>query len=238
MPAILANAQNFLLNTDFPLDKIVHLKSGSFTVGGLTQGNFQTIPHNLGFIPLCNGNWSLTADFSVQYNYGNGIVPSSNPGALFDTVANVFADNTNVYISTDNANVSSRTIYYRIFALQPPDDDSTVAPVVSQGDTFVLNTDYNYTKLYLENYLDVPATGGTSNMYAVPHNLGYTSQGIGWQQLDTYNGTSTTLCAHPIGSTFSGSPTTSMALNPNAINFYTTPGALAHRLYYRLYLDE
>lgn len=230
MPAILANARKFLANSDYPFDKVVYLKTGSYTVPNNTMGETVTIPHGLPFTPLIGGNWSLMSSFTVAYEYSSGPFPSSALGYLFDTITNVYADATNIYVSADNLNASAKTIYYRIFGFQPSTDESDVPGIASQGDSFLFNSGYNYTKLYLSGYVDTPATSGSSVNVAVLHDLGYIPQISAWVSNSTY--------VAPVGSSHTFASTTLASANSSYLNFTVKPFTSAQRAYYRIYLDS
>lgn len=229
---------NLLLDTDYPLDKVVYLESGSFSAPALTQGTIEIVPHNLPFTPLCSGNWSLSSGFTVQYEYSTGVFPSTAPGQFWDTICNVFADDTNIYISCDNYNGSSKTIYYRVFGFQPPDDTSDVDPISSEGDQYLLSTDYNNAKLFLSDTVSLPAAPSAPTNVAVEHNLGYIPQAMGWCTYTTPVNGDTVLAIHPFGTSNGASQGILMSVNSTYINFSVPQFATAQTGYYRLYLDE
>jgi hypothetical protein len=178
MPADVQRAKNFLLTTDYPLDKVVYLNSGSATVPFPTAGFLVTIPHHLPFTPLVSGNWALTSNFSVSYEYGSGTFPSNNAGAqLFNIKMDIYADATNVYVSPVNVSGSPAVIYYRIFGLEPSDSQADLPFTASAGDSFVLNTDFNYTKLYVEEVITSPSKPSTQTILT---NLNYRPQVMPW----------------------------------------------------------
>ena len=57
------NPNNFLINTDYPLDMIIYYKFYELTTNG-SSSQTVTIPHGLGFTPLLFGVWSTTPDFA------------------------------------------------------------------------------------------------------------------------------------------------------------------------------
>lgn len=229
MPADVQKAKNFLLTTDFPLDKVIYLQSGSDTIPFPTAGYVVTIAHGLPFIPLVSGSWSLTSDFSLLYEYGSGTFPSSNIGASnFDQSMTISADSVNVYITPINVSGSSFTLYYRIFAFEPSDSNEDLEPTASAGDDFVLNTDYNYTKLYLNDVILSPAVGTE----VILHNLGYEPQVMAW-----VNDAGIT---KPID--VSEAPTlgtyVTAVVTDTTLEFIIPVGLAPERIDYRLYLDD
>ena len=111
MPAIQANAKSFLINSDYPLDKVVYINQGSVNIGG---GIDRIIAHGLPFTPLISFVWSFTADFAITYQFNNGSFPSGNPGYYFSLQLSIQANATNITLS-GNGTITSTTVYYRIF---------------------------------------------------------------------------------------------------------------------------
>lgn len=169
------DARNFLLNTDYPIDKIVYLTSGSMTLDGLPH----TIAHGLPFIPLVGGYWSFSSSFDTTYDFYSGDFPSGNPSFLFAHEVQISSDATNITLNTTDIIGDSPTFYYRIYALAPSTMTSSLNPVLTaSADAFILNTDYNYMKLYInETY-----TMGTAATYTVTHSLGYKPRIAGWYE--------------------------------------------------------
>lgn len=239
MPADVSKAKNFLLTTDFPLDKVVYLSSGSFTMSASSAGTW-SVPHFLSFTPLCSGSWSLTPDFSVQYEYGTGTFPSDNVGispfnqllSLSDDIFGNFAGagSVNVDIVWINNSSVPMTAYYRVFGFGPPDIPYRAAPTASGGDDFVFNTDYNYTKLYVNSAQSVVA----GNAYTTQTSLGYVSQVSLWsrrsfdQKIVPYD----TQNIQPSGYNFL------VAINQNDLTVTTESPTLIDKSYVRLYLDD
>jgi len=186
MPANVATAPNFLLDSDYPLDKSIYLFSGSFVMPGATL-DATPITHNLPFTPLVGGSWSLTSDFSVQYEYGSGTFPSENAGAApFNQILTISndlfgaldagANGTDIRIGWENNSASSVTAYYRLYAFEPANVNLDTSTTASSGDNFVMNTDYNYTKLYNSFEQSVSGTGTV----VLNHGLGYIPQADYW----------------------------------------------------------
>lgn len=230
MPADIQKAKNFLLTTDFPLDKVIYLNSGSVTINFPTAGQQIVIPHNLPFTPLVSGSWALNPTFSTLYEYGSGTFPSNDIGSsVFNISMDIKADTTNITILPTNVSGSSFILYYRVFGLQPSDNNSDLLPTASSGDNFVLNTDYNYTKLYLNDVI-LNATTGT---YTVLHNLGYLPQVMAWVE-DT---------GYTIPIDVSEAPDTfgiyvTCIVNTTSIQFIVPAFLTIDRIDYRLYIDE
>ena len=238
MPADINTVSFFHLSTDFPVDKVVFLESGQFTVPASSSGYIYSIPHGLPFIPLMGGGWSLNSDFSTQYNYSSGTTPSTVPGALFAQQVNIFADATNVYFHANNTAGTSKVIYFRVMAFQPSNDDSDVPHTVSSGDLFNFDTSNISFKLVGEGYVDCPAAGGTASQVNVPDVLiNSTARISGWVEAVTWNGTTNVTAVHPAGTWVA--PANEVVIfqsNADYFTIETSAGGAAHRVHYREYV--
>lgn len=157
--------RNFLLNTDYEMDKIIY-----FTEGELTLDSYQaTIPHKLPFTPLIFGVCSYSPDFSDTKDIAfQEITPQTS--ASFTAFAD--AENINIYYS--NTDTSKNTIYYRIYAFEPSDSSADLLATSNLAKEFVLNTDYNYCKLYKSGIVG----GGQDTV--IEHNFGYVPMVLAW----------------------------------------------------------
>lgn len=225
MPAIAANAQNFLINSDYPMDKVVYQFSSSQTMDGST---FFSFPHGLPFAPLIDLTWSYTPDFSVSYTINAGPAPASVPSYLFDLQVYASSDATNIYIDCYGP-ASAQTVYYRIFGFQPDDSNVTLPSTVASGENFIFNSTYNYAKLLTAGH--APFTAG-GVFITIPHNLGYLPQVQVWQKT-----TRTNLIAvsgdDPSGSWQIEVTSTSLTMTLSPFNSLSSG-----TLYYRIYMDQ
>lgn len=232
----IASQKKMLMTSTYPIDKVVYLKSGSFSMPGPSNTTF-AYAHGLPFTPLCGGNWSTDPTFGLQYEYSTGIFPSSNPGYVFNTIFNVYADATNIYITGDNIG-STMTIYFRVYAFEPSNSSALLPSIASQGDEFVIDSRLNYPKLYLNNYIDLPAGGVSDSFVYVDHNIGTIPQVMAWVTYDTFNGVSLVPAIHPLGTSNSASQGITLVAGDARIAFGIPAFADPHRAYYRIYLDS
>lgn len=226
MPANPAAAKNMLLSTDYPLDKIVYLKSGS-TVAATGVNTDIYFAHNLPFTPLVVGSWSYDPNFTTSYMAG--LQPFA-PAVSTSVTIQSNAVNTRVLIG-NNTGVT-QTIYWRIYGYMPPDADADVLATASLADRFAFNTDYNYTKLYASGLADI-----TTATVVVPHNLGYRPQVEIWFELALIPGQYEREylgIANP-GDTFYNAVYID---NNNLIIRKGTGANQSNKYYYRIYLDE
>lgn len=197
--------RNFLLNTDFPIDKIIYKDSGSFSAtsdiivgGGL--GTIHNVAHGLGFMPLIVGNFSTSPDFLTTNEIFMPIYPEANG------IYGITNSSTTEYsVQVMNYSPNTVTVYYRVYGFMPSNVAETAVPTSALADNFVLNTDYNYSKLYYNDVLpDVTTT-------TITHNLGYRPQVMAWMGDSTQSSyimydsstyitvTDTTVVAHSVG---------------------------------------
>lgn len=170
----MTDARHFLLNTEYPLDKIIYMTSGSVVV------NFSgeiTIPHGLGFAPLVFGIWSLNSDFSTSQEFDMMSSDLYSPDYMY--VTRLEADDTNIYASFQNSEFSNETFYYRLFAYEPTDSTADITPTSSDtlATNLLLDTDLNYLKLHSSGIKVVSSAPDT-----VTHNLGYIPVIMLWQE--------------------------------------------------------
>lgn len=170
----MTDARNFLINTDYPMDKIIYMTSGSAVV------NFSdeiTIAHGLGFAPLVFGIWSLNSDFSTSQEFDMMSSDLYSPDYMY--VTGLEADATNIYASFQNSEFSDVTFYYRIYAFEPSDEANAIAPTSSNTLTtnLLVDTDLNYLKLHSSGIKVVSSAPDT-----VTHNLGYLPTVMIWKE--------------------------------------------------------
>lgn len=177
MPANPTTAKDMLVTSDYPLDKVVYLNSGS---GSIASGGTITIAHGLSFTPLTGLVWSTTSDFSISYSDNSGSFPSGNPGFFYSLQVAVSSDSTNIYLDA-NGTAGSTTIYYRIFAFQPDDSNVDLPGTSSTADDFTISTDYNYSKLFEASHF----TGSAGSTTTISHNIGELPKVLTWYKVGT-----------------------------------------------------
>ena len=158
--------RDFLLNTDYELDKIVFFEDGNLTSSA-------TLAHRLKFIPLVFGVWSTDSNFSSVNPIG-WMDSSTEPG--YNPVLSVecYATATNVVINVAG-NTGNVPVYYRIYAFEPSDSRENAPYTSKRADKFILNTDYNYCKLMKSGVF-------TEDDQSFAHNLGYIPQAMAWME--------------------------------------------------------
>ena len=159
--------RDFLLNTDYELDKIALVKTGSYV------GSIQ-IPHNLSFTPLPFGIWSTDEDFTTTHALG-AFETSGEPGYTPPLGVECIAQPDKITLTSRGEGNNTTRVYYRLYGFEPSDINEN-APTTSEfANTFQLNTDFNYRKL--------KATGEfTQTGQSFAHNLGYLPQVMAWSK--------------------------------------------------------
>ena len=171
--------RDFLLNTDFEMDKIIYFKEEKLT----SHYQYATIPHSLGFAPLIIGVWSETADFAVPHPFSQEpiIDPVNNKYAI--KMVRITAAETSIEFECYSGSVSNPTdftFYVRLYGFEPSNVNKNVPKTSFNANTFVLNTDYNYLKLYEKGVKDIDISGQYPTAVTITHNLGYIPQALFW----------------------------------------------------------
>lgn len=208
----MADPRDFLLNTDYEMDKIVFVATGE-----LDENNpYIQIKHSLKTFPLIFGVCSPNENFSNSYS-----LPLNFQSSPFE--CDLYADTEAVYLDFMPTEETPK-IYYRVYAFMPSDVNNSAPATSGYGKNFVLNTDYNYCKLFsagVVNTLDDPVT--------IHHGLGYIPQIMLWDivyepfsQVPAY-----------IAPLEYNSPTYNILITDQDVTF-----SAQHHTYYRIYYDE
>lgn len=215
-----------LLTSDYPVDKVVWMGTAQTTVPGFDYRQIN-ISHGLGFAPLVFAQWSATSDFSIPYDEYSGPRSSS---FFLDLDTYIETTSTQVTIYNTNNTSSSKPVYWRLAGFMPSTVNTEVQPTASVADDFVINTDYNYQKLYLS---DVTTYSSTANStVTVNHNLGYRPFVLGWAEI-------TGIGVKSLNPLASIGNTDTLSVNENSIIFTRSPFPYGStRFHYRIYLDR
>lgn len=214
----MADPRDFLLNTDYEMDKIILVKTGSIV--GTTD-----IPHNLSFAPLPFGVWSTDPNFTTVNTIGVSDIPPTVPGQIQRLGLDCVSHENTISLIPSGQGKDSTTIYYRLYGFEPPNNSADVPSTSDLAKSFVLNTDYNYRKIM--------AIGTFTQSYQeYAHNLGYLPQVMAWGD---YRGWNPSFGIEPImySSYFTDSK---IVITNNKIKV----GKLMNgeKVYWRIYYDE
>ena len=171
--------RDFLLNTDYEMDKIIYFTEFNRTISSSTT---ITIPHGLKTIPLVFGMWSNNADYSNSHELGAQTAFSGNITPCYVTAD---YNNVNVTLAPQSGNTN---FYVRVFGFEPNYSNTGIefqhkklATTNKYARKFILNTDYNYLKLLKSgNFLEWDTS---RYCHAYKHNLGYLPQVLNWASI-------------------------------------------------------
>ena len=215
MPANPLNGNQFLLNTDYPLDKVSGYGSGEFTVAAFDSTTYE-IAHELGYTPLYIVKWSTDPTFATSFD---------EIGVSFNFVQlTAQTDIAKLYLFSLNLTASPVTIYYRVIYFMPTDVDLEAVSTQFGLDAFTLNTDFNYTKVFTEGV--VPSGNAT-----VDHNLGYYPQVEAWYVRGDGR------CVHLVANDVSSTGTQRVVVTPTQIILNAGSFNPAVKWHYKIYLD-
>lgn len=214
----MANPNDFLLNTDYEMDKIILVKEGDFT-------STAEIAHGLSYTPLVFGVWSTDKNFDSVNTLG---WTDDNAQVGYVPVLSVECYATSDKIKLTSAgNTNNQTLYYRIYGFQPDSAKGNAPQTASKANQFILNTDYNYLKLFKSGEFTSPNEEFT-------HNLGYIPQVMAWADM-TLGG------VNRIQPLETASEFTDFGLNVTDTKIKAksliSPG-LVNKIYWRIYYDK
>lgn len=215
-------APDFALDVDYSFDKIIYMKPGSATVGAFS-GLDIPIAHGLNFTPLMDGTYSTDPLFQSSFDIGSGS-PAPLSSGFFDLGSTIDADRTNAYLRLTNYTGSPITIYYRLFGFMPSNFNEIAEFTNSQADSFIVNSDYNYTKLFTDQRL-------TSNT-SIAHPMGRRLQVAAW-----YETKSTGNIAKAIFAAI-GDPFGNILVKTTTTDVQVTILSASYAAHVRVYLDE
>ena len=210
--------RKFILNTDYEMDKIIY-----FVEGNITAGQSKNIIHNLDFTPLIFGVCAFNSDFSDSRALPYEYFTQDNTVAF-----TIFADGTKIQIGYDDYNQPSSKAYYRIYAFEPSNSSAVVPATSNNANKFILNTDYNYCKLYKKGTV----SGNTDTF--IGHNLGYLPQVLAWSE--DSSGLVIPIESNNWEDPITNTPT-GVAVGTTTIQFKFA-GAGLGTIHYRIYYDE
>lgn len=176
----MANPTDFLLNTDYEMDKITYFYEGKIS------GTYANINHDLPFAPLVFGVWSKTSDFSEphSFSYANIQDPLTDEHIIESVGITSNKVSSGNYIYVDK-NYTPGDIYVRIYGFEPDDSYANVGSTSKKAKEFILNTDYNYRKIAKKGKVEVAHTEGGATYFdpvTIDHNLGYKPQVMVWYE--------------------------------------------------------
>lgn len=219
--------RDFLINTDYEMDKIVFVGEGIIQT---TPGNEQDayISTGLPFYPLAFGICAYDKDFKNAWSIPHSTdyyMIGTNPVTLEAELSiNVHTEKNMIVVSYKAASTASnvRPMYYRVYAFEPTTSNAKVGATKGHAGTFLLNSDHNYRKLYKKGH----AMAGET--VVINHNLGYIPQCRFWYDWGGQN------------DGFIHDYNDSLTITDKVVSFTVPSGGLLDSsiLHYRVYCDE
>ena len=245
MAADVTQAQNFVLDSDFPPEKVAVKVTQTFSVNvHLSHSDAQlfTIPHGLSFTPLCRGAYRYTNSLgSIDWEmidtslYLGQAGLGTTEGWSNLMITAVYSDATNIYFYIWNQSGVVTSMDVRIIGFMDPITGIGSIPSTNQvNNNFVYNTDNNYLKI-------ISSGGGTVNISAsttavvIPHNLGYVPLVFAWAYNPDTQFWGAVSTENYIGTTYFDSnlvvDTQNLTINLTSYGGGTTPGMYAYRIF-------
>lgn len=236
----MARPTDFLLNTDYEMDKIIYFYEGKVEAN---SGDLVSFPHKLPFLPLLFGVWSPDADFNESHTF-------SYLGAYidFDDYQGYAAPSVELYAQDENVVMNRQSVtgdfYVRIYGFEPEGSHANLASTFGRANTFILNTDYNYRKLAKKGREPIVFNPSSPVQYddlTIEHGLGYKPQVMVWLEaayLDGNNQETTHAIQYDFWQTLDDE--TGLEVKDNTIVYHPRPAQSPANFYlhYRIYYDE
>lgn len=174
---LLSNIEHVAFTSRYDVDKVITKKSGSASIpqaATFSNAVLVTIPHDLGYAPLCLGQFSETSSFDVAYEFGN-------PPRIYNATLGIWVPRINVTVESDATDIrlifinfdTTRTLYYRLVGLIPSEvTSSPIMPVADRNDVLFSAAD-NYLKILSDSKVSAPFDGTNPQTFTIYHGLGY-----------------------------------------------------------------
>ena len=230
------NPNSFIANSDYPFDMVAKTVSGSCVRGqphgqSVSIEDYALIPHQLNFLPLVSGVWSLDPDFATSYPLGY-LVTIDNQ--LYG-IQQVLANDTNVALLP--MGVIGTEYYYKVYCLVPGTLDTQIyTPALGGFKNFTFNSDLAYMKIFKEEILTFTTQKST---VTVEHNLGFVPFVRYWEEVPILkSGSSLDYITGYVGKDFYGDAVKvdEQKIEITHYNNYASQGE--EKFYYRIYADE
>jgi hypothetical protein len=167
MPLNPAAQKEFLMTSDYPIDKVTYLKEISIPLSSLSFNDI-TFAHGLTYTPLLQAQWSQDGTWPYAYDENSGPI---NAGFqhIIDTA--VECNSTTISIFNTNNQAINTTVYWRLFGFMPTTVNVDAAFTSNLADPYAINSDNDYPKLFSAGVTAFSSvTGSTETVY---HGLGY-----------------------------------------------------------------
>ena len=231
------NIDNFRLDSDYPMDKIVYFKEGTFTP---SNGSF-SFSHGLSFTPLLFGVISKTSNFAESFSFNSPMVETGAITNFAPRGIMILSNSTTVYfyIPDELRSVLTGTYYYRLYGFSDESSNITASETSTSGGNLILSSDYNYYKLFESG--DVEYTGSPS--VTINHNLGYKPFVLLWGRSKTFTDefpADITQLSY-VSDSGDGIPAAHISSSQLVIDCLSSSGSLGlkfNKVWYRIYANE
>lgn len=183
--------RDFLINTDYEMDKIVFVTEGMIQIDGDAQiigsgdkREEKNILHGLPFNPLvfgiCADNKEMKNAKSMPFNTDFWFPGGGTPVYIDSKVyLGVYTMGPNIVVRYQiNSTVTNpKPYYYRIYAFEPTTSNVKIGATKNHAGTFLLDSDHNYRKLFKKG------SARAGEQVFIEHNLGYIPQCMFWNEL-------------------------------------------------------
>lgn len=161
------NPNNFYLDSDYPMDKIVYFFEGTLRYKDEFPIQYDTIPHDLGTVPLITGVYSNDNWQTVES------IPASSE------ILEVFSNESEIRIYAFNGTTDEYKI--RLYGFLRSGVDIATNGTSEFGERFILNSDYNYLKLAMVDSVLADSNGHAT----INHQMGYAPLMMAWSKTES-----------------------------------------------------
>lgn len=174
------DARNFIFSTDNTLPTYSKIVTCQVTTIPNKTATVQ-VDTGLDYTPLIMGMWSVTQDFSRSYDI--------TVDGFVDNISDIYVQAVGSKIVCSVYSGYTKTVYFKLYCMIPPDANETIAPVPDTS-SFFLSTDYDYLQVRSSGYVTLKGLPTGVHSIEVNHSLGYIPKFRVWTTSST-NGVKT-----------------------------------------------
>lgn len=227
----MSNPSNFLLNTDYPIDKIVYMQEGSWTPTSFdpetgSASNYEVFTTGIQATNFVCGEWSddgFATSFPIGSVVGGGWYRRDSQSLLYRLIKGVEA-----YCGWGGVGISmsafeNKTIDFRFYVLiSEADWNAESNKTAGLSNKLVLDTRENYPKLFEDRIIELQA----DTPFVLNHNLGFRPFVRAWGGWNSDD---------PTERIFMPDADSIKSITNTQITFLSS---WSNTLYYRIYADE
>ena len=137
-------------------------------------------------------------------------------------MAYIYSVSDGIRLGYGNENLNQK-LYYRIYGFEPSNSTAKVGKTQKDAKNFILNTDYNYCKLYKKGIVTSDST--------ILHNLGYKPFVLAWEEYEPLGTITPCWISGGTEDGFAEISTTPTSVKISVVQPNT-------KIHYRIYYDE